>query len=347
MRVAIAISAALALAGASAAQAGFWFTERTWDLAGPNKRVQLFVVNDGSNGTGTDWLGQTIVYNNPNVPVFWRTSGALAARQYNGGGNPNSSDPFYDQNFSHINAVPQTAAAADVRPFVASAFVNGVPATGSVWGAAAGITNFSIDFAATGDAADFIPSAATPFNFATLVVPDTALFFGISGLVGGRTGGSVPYSYLISGFGGPIPTFANGVLLGSDARQSLRTTGDDPTIYTLTVDFSSDSSTAATFALDTKLTFGGRIATYGLSPSPFITDLSAVGSVISGKIDGRLRTSASFDIALTATTDAVFSSSRTQPPRPDTAILRIIAIPEPATMLGLCGVGLLALRRRR
>jgi hypothetical protein len=337
MRVAIAISAALALAGASAAQAAFVFSATRSDLPGPNMSVSLYVVNDGVGGTGTEWLGQTIVYNNPNTPVFWRTSGALAARQYNGGGNPNSTDPAYDPNFSHINAVPQTAAAADVRPFVASAFVNGVPATGTTWGRAAGITNFSIDFAATGDAAAFVPSATTPFNFATFVIPDNNTLFTITGLVGGRTGGSVPYSYTSTM--GSSASFGSGTLLGNDARQTLTTSGNDPTIYTLTVNFANGVSGPALFSIDTNIGGGGQIASVGISSSPLVTDLNAVGDVVSGRIDPSLRTTlAGIDIPITSA-GAI----------PDTAILRIIAIPEPGAFVAIGGVLLLttAPRRRR
>jgi hypothetical protein len=336
MRLALSIAALSVIGAASAAQAGFVFSHTVTDLPNANKQVILRVVNDGIGGTGTEWLGQTIVYNNPGVPTFWRTSGALAARQYNGGGNTSSSDPVYDPNFSHINAVPQTAAAADVRPFVASAFVNGVAATGTTWGAAAGITNFSIDFAATGDAASFVPSAVTPFNFATLVVPDAATTLSFSGLIGGRTGGSIPYTYTANIGGGPLPTpqFSAGTLGGADARQSLTSTGDNPTIYTLTVNFGNIASIPASFSIDTNMTDSGTIATVGASPSAGITGLTATGDVISGNIDGFLR--GSFDIQLTG-------SGTTG----DSAILRIVAIPEPTTLAGLAGVALLALRRRK
>lgn len=142
--------------------------------------------------------------------------------------------------------------------------------------------------------------------------------------------------YPLSGtFGGVVVTpaaFGAGTLGGSDARQSLATTGDNPTIYTLTIDFGNLGSVPANFSVDTNMTESGTIASVGALPSGITA--SAAGDVISGTVSGGLR--GSFDIALTGST-----------PGADTAILRIVAIPEPATLSVLAGVGLLALRRRK
>lgn len=128
------------------------------------------------------------------------------------------------------------------------------------------------------------------------------------------------------------PAFSAGTLGGSDARQSLATTGDNPTIYTLTVDFGNLASVPASFSIDTNMTESGSIASVGALPSGITA--AASGDVISGTIDGVLR--GTYDIALTGSGNPA-----------DTATLRIVAIPEPATLSVLAGVGLLALRRRK
>lgn len=133
----------------------------------------------------------------------------------------------------------------------------------------------------------------------------------------------------------PPPTheFGQGLLLSNaDARQSLATTGDNPTIYTIMVDFGHDSGVPATFAIDTNMTNGGSIASIG--PSPDGVTVYAEGDVLYGTVERDVRRS--WDIPLLGSG-----------PARDTAILRSVYIPEPLSLGIFAGLGVVVARRRR
>jgi hypothetical protein len=201
------------------------------------------------------------------------------------------------------------------------------------------INSFGMDVAFLNSAS--LPNAplATAGNGARMarLIVDSAGTYTLTGTAADVTTAKFNYSITFGGVVVTPPAFGVGAKAGasvSDARQTLATTGDNPTIYTLTIDFGNLGSVPASFAVNTNLTNSGTIASVGASPNAGITGLSASGATVSGTVSGGLR--GSFDIALTGSGSPG-----------DTAILRIVAIPEPATLSVLAGVGLLALRRRK
>lgn len=127
------------------------------------------------------------------------------------------------------------------------------------------------------------------------------------------------------------PTFGDGVLDSStDTRVSLTTSGDNPTVYSLNVDFRSTTAPPASFSLDTNLTNGFITITSPYVWNPVSLTIPTGGSVITGSV--RSWAVGVFDTQLTGTGSGT-----------DSAILRVTSryvVPEPAG-LGLAGASAL------
>lgn len=282
-------------------------------FTGTGGGAKFFVQDtDDGAGNGPDGIPDTVnIFNNPGDVL--KSNVRPLSTVANGGElvNPPLSNVTYQ-------SVVPSSAFAQPNPWVSTAA-------------------FSMDVAFLNSAAVPLAPLAVAGNGARMarLIVDSAGSYSISGTVGDSNAAKFNFGPVT--FGGTVVTpaaFGSGSLVTAPSQpNSLATSGDNPTIYTLTVDFGNLASVPASFVIDTNMTNSGTIASIGALP-PGITASAINGDQVTGTINGALR--GSFDIALTGST-----------PGADTAILRIVAIPEPATLSVLAGVGLLALRRRK
>jgi hypothetical protein len=267
---------------------------------------------DDGRGTGPDGTPDTVdIYNNPGDPA--KSSIRPISTLTNGGAysEPLPSNLAY-QELWPTATFAQPSPWHSVRSFTSAVVVlRGAP-----------LSNYPLTTAGRGT------------RLARIVVEQSESFW-VSGTVADAALRKNAYFVGVGdGYDVP-PSFGAGVLLSAaDVRQTLTTSGDNPTIYSLSVDFASSTAPPALFSIDTNLT-QGFIKMENPGWTPVVPVNPTGGTVITGKVN--TWETGVFDIKLTGMGAGT-----------DSAILRVtsrIVVPEPAA--GFVAVALITATTRR
>jgi hypothetical protein len=314
MRIAT-LAAVSGVALASTAFAGFSFSHTT-TTSGGRQAVNIFALNNGAGGTGTNISG-----------VDWNYAGS-PVRFVVADTNENEVPDTVDFN-ARVAGQSWVGLATGANTAYVGVSPNGSEVEPSPFLSIGSFALAMADLAGGRPASSGAGAQIARLISATGTEAPTGRIFG---QIGGNTGSAVPFEYI---FGGVVDPNPNPPSFSLD-------------VYNLVLDLGTSGSAAGAVAASATDPDAGQTVTITNGALPaYVTAAGSNPRDFSGAIDSLAAMAAGWDRVNPLVTDVALTATDSgNPAKTDSAILRISIIPEPTTLGLLAGAGLLALRRR-